>query len=184
MIREILRTRDNQEIALGQKCKFATVPMHRHTRWQRVGVQSDNPSSEKLNTSAQDSYPSFISWLFPATAVAIRGGGGLERKEGSVVVPTELVPLSLEVCGGDGGGVKPPPSSLQPQLLATRGHNTGAKRTGPAPPSYSSFPPPSVEANSPETARNRTDFDRNFTAVVLRPPAIKVWIFDNFPCSR
>ncbi|KAI5351721.1 hypothetical protein L3X38_004612 [Prunus dulcis] len=49
---------------------------------------------------------SFISWLFPATAEAVRGGGGLERKEGSVVVPTEPVLLSLEVCGGDGGGLK------------------------------------------------------------------------------
>ncbi|KAI5327426.1 hypothetical protein L3X38_026822 [Prunus dulcis] len=57
MIREILRTRDNQEIALGQKCKFSTVPKCRTTRWLRMGVHSDNPSSEKLNTSAQDSYP-------------------------------------------------------------------------------------------------------------------------------
>ncbi|KAI5343196.1 hypothetical protein L3X38_011072 [Prunus dulcis] len=40
------------------------------------------------------------------TEAADRGGGGLERKEGSVVVPTEPVPLSLEVCGGDRGGVK------------------------------------------------------------------------------
>ncbi|KAI5313990.1 hypothetical protein L3X38_043166 [Prunus dulcis] len=49
---------------------------------------------------------SFILWLFSATAAADQGCGGLERKEGSVVVPTELVPLSLEVCSGDGGGVK------------------------------------------------------------------------------
>ncbi|CAL9021174.1 unnamed protein product, partial [Prunus brigantina] len=38
---------------------------------------------------------------FPATTTADRGGGELERKKGSVVVPTGPVLLNLEVCGGD-----------------------------------------------------------------------------------
>ncbi|CAL8175072.1 unnamed protein product [Prunus armeniaca] len=47
-----------------------------------------------------------VSRRFPATTMADRGGGGLEQKEGNVVVPTGPVPLSLEVCGGDGGSAK------------------------------------------------------------------------------
>ncbi|CAL8102114.1 unnamed protein product [Prunus armeniaca] len=52
-IRAHLRTHDNLRIPLGQKCPSATVP----TRRQRVGVQSDNPSPEKPQITAQDSYP-------------------------------------------------------------------------------------------------------------------------------
>ena len=88
MIREILRTRDNQEIALGQKCKFAPVPTRRHTRWQRVGVQSDNPSSEKLNTLAQDSYLGttpyleyFCSWAYPKNWPEVAGIGNPKPAE-------------------------------------------------------------------------------------------------------
>ncbi|KAI5351618.1 hypothetical protein L3X38_004509 [Prunus dulcis] len=69
-----------------------------------IALQTDILYSPLSTISSQQ--PNFISWLFPATAAADRGGGGLEWKEGSVVVPTEPVPLSLEVCGGDGGGVK------------------------------------------------------------------------------
>ncbi|CAL8130719.1 unnamed protein product [Prunus armeniaca] len=40
-IRARLRAHDNLRIPLGQKCPSATVPTRRHTRRQRVGVQSD-----------------------------------------------------------------------------------------------------------------------------------------------
>ena len=40
-IRAHLRARDIERITLGQKCPSATVPTRRHTRRQRVGVQSD-----------------------------------------------------------------------------------------------------------------------------------------------
>ncbi|CAL8168047.1 unnamed protein product [Prunus armeniaca] len=56
-IRAHLRAHDNLRITLGQKCPSATVPTRRHTRRQRVGVQSDNPSPEKPQITAQDSYP-------------------------------------------------------------------------------------------------------------------------------
>ncbi|KAI5326750.1 hypothetical protein L3X38_035824 [Prunus dulcis] len=95
MIREILRTRDNREIILRQKCKFATVPTRRHTTGSAW-------VSKAITLRRKNSTPRHKTPILAAD----RGGGGLERKEGSVVVPTEPVPLSLEVCGGDGGDVK------------------------------------------------------------------------------
>ncbi|CAL8996444.1 unnamed protein product [Prunus brigantina] len=56
-IRSHIRARDIEGIALGQKFPSATVPTNRHTRRQRVGVQSDITSPENFQIKSQDSYP-------------------------------------------------------------------------------------------------------------------------------
>ncbi|CAL9005755.1 unnamed protein product, partial [Prunus brigantina] len=47
---------------------FSTVPKRCHTRWQRLGIQRDNPSPEKPKITAQDSYPR-CNTLFGVTFV-------------------------------------------------------------------------------------------------------------------
>ncbi|KAI5336039.1 hypothetical protein L3X38_026173 [Prunus dulcis] len=60
-IRKFLRARDNLRISSGYNAASPDSPTRRHTRRQRVGVQSNFRRRKKLHTRGHPSYPSFYS---------------------------------------------------------------------------------------------------------------------------